>query len=346
MKRQGVKKNPALWRKEDADAAMPLDVFVKGVGGPASAEPPKSHESISRAKIDSASINASAPKRKADRDVVLNDDPTDGRVKTERDQPQHDARFPLLKKEVSTLSQRAKLKKVVTKKAEKEHLGKKETAGEQPDTKFSASRGMMDSNLPKVNNDRFSARQRYQDSREKLQTMGPAIGSQSQGNVELPPVNPPLVPFGKSEASSQGDKNGDRKAGLSRKGSSPLPKSDSKVTRRVSKQNEKENRRSITDGVKEKTFTRSSVSPKSPPRLSSDQKLLQDEAYCMENLRFTTNFTFSFFDTPPAYKTQANMLRSSVNTLGERGRPKFSQRPPKSPKKPKQESDKGSKVFL
>ena len=248
---------------------------------------------------------------------------------------QHDARFPLLK-EFSTLSQGAKFKKGITKNAENVHLGKEEVAGEQLDTKVPVSRGAekkQDNNLPKMNTDRFSGyQQRYQSSKDKLQTMGPATGIQSHGKIELPAVNPPLVPFGMSETSSQRDKNSDRKVGLS----FPPSKSDSKVARRVSKQTEKENRGSLTD-VKQVTFSRSSVSPTSPPRLSSSQRLLQDEAYCLENLRFTTNFTFSFFEAPPAYKTQTNMLRASVNTLGEKGKPKFSQKPPKSPKKPKQE---------
>ena len=251
-------------------------------------------------------------------------------------------------KEFSTLSQGAKLKKGITKNAENVRLGKEEIAGEQLDTKVSVSQGaekILDNNLPKVNTDRFSGyQQRYQNSKDKLQTMGPATGIQPQGKFELPAVNPPLVAFGMPETSSQRDKNTDRKVGLS----FPPSKSDSKVARRVSKQTEKENRGSLTD-VKEVTFSRSSVSSNSPPRMSSSQKLLQDEAYCLENLRFTTNFTFSFFETPPAYKTQTNMLRASVNTLGERGKPKFSQKPPKSPKKPKperQESVKESKLDL
>ena len=252
-------------------------------------------------------------------------------------------------KEISTFNQGAKFKKGITKKAENMHLGKEEIAGEQLDTKIPVNRvaeKMQDNNLPKMNTDKFSGyQQRYQNSKDRMQTMGPATGIQLQDKFALPAVNPPLVPFGKSEASSQRDKHGDRKIGLS----FPPSKSDSKVARRVSKEAEKENSGSLTDVVKEVTFARSSVSPKSPPRLSSSQKLLQDEAYCLENLRFSNNFTFSFFETPPAYKTQSNMLRANVNTLGERGKPKFSQKPPKSPKKPKQErqeSVKGSKLDL
>ena len=45
MKRQGIRKNHGLWKKEDADAAMPLDVFVQGVGGATpTSERRKSHE--------------------------------------------------------------------------------------------------------------------------------------------------------------------------------------------------------------------------------------------------------------------------------------------------------------
>ena len=45
MRRQGVRKNHGLWKKEDADSAMPLDVFVQGVGGATpTPERPKSRE--------------------------------------------------------------------------------------------------------------------------------------------------------------------------------------------------------------------------------------------------------------------------------------------------------------
>eukprot|EP00794_Sanderia_malayensis_P005928 gene5928-6614_t len=90
---------------------------------------------------------------------------------------------------------------------------------------------------------------------------------------------------------------------------------------------------SISDGFKSGRFEANKMNV-GLKRLSVCSKLSAQELICYHNLkaevmsmqalRFTNNYTFSFFDIPSSYEEQNKQVQSGVNQIGKRKVPKFS----------------------
>ncbi len=135
-----------------------------------------------------------------------------------------------------------------------------------------------------------------------------------------------LLPFTVVDKKSNNDSGANRKAlDLSYKASTDkIPYSNFARTNE-DRSNEFERGSNRMKGSKASVRMRnfSICSQMTPKELICHQNLMT-EAYSMQTLRFTNNFTFSFFDIPSSYKEQNNEVRCSVNRIGKRKNPKFS----------------------
>ena len=195
--------------------------------------------------------------------------------------------------------------------------------------------------FPKMKTDNFDG-QKMQGEADTIQQRMQFGGFDAEGQEHtLPSLNSPLLPFEVRDAGSQQNGLGM----LRRKDASSLPKSASNNVPKKSnnykesglskKQNGVDQTQRLKDEMKLMKFRKSSVFSKHSPMATTDfQRDLYSEAYCMQRMHFTSNFTFSFFDMPPVYEEQSELLRKGGNMIGKRKvRPKFTKPLGKTPAK-------------